>query len=108
MKPVKKISLFIFFIVLSVSCNDKKVELEKLAKVYVDLSVVEDYYNNTDSLKIKKDSVFKKYNFSEVDYKQNFLKIGADKEKWDEFYKLANTYLDTLKAELKNRQKKTE
>ncbi len=97
--------IFLVFILFA-ACSDNKIEIEKLAKVYVDLSVAEDYYSDSDSLEIKKKEIFRKYSISESNYKESFIKFGSNKEKWDEFYKLADTYLDTLKSNLKNSRKK--
>lgn len=84
------------------ACSDKKeIEVETLAQVYVDLLVVEDFYDNTDSLQIKRNEVFVNYSTSEEIYDSTFKMFSYDKEKWDTFFKLANSYLDTLKSDLK-------
>ncbi len=94
------ISILISFS-LSYCSDDKEVELDRLAKTYVDLLVVEDFYEGSDSLEIKKAEVYKKYNLDTATYNASFKRINYDQEKWNEFFKLANTYLDSLKA--KNR-----
>ncbi len=96
----KIISLFaILFFSLQCS-NSKEIEIEELAKVYVDLLVVEDYYNDTDSIEVKKSEVFLKYSIDTGSYYNSFRSIKADSEEWEKFYNFANTYLDTLKANL--------
>ena len=101
-----KIFLLIISIIISLSllyCSeDKDVNLDKLAKVYVDLLVVEDYYEGTDSLAIKKAEIYEKYNLDTAAFNRSFRKINYDQEKWNEFFKIANTYLDSLKAKNKN------
>ena len=92
----------IFLISFAKCSDDKEVELDKLAKAYVDLLVVEDYYEGTDSLIIKKAEVYKKYNLDTATYNASFRRINYDQEKWNEFFKLANTYLDSLKAKNKH------
>lgn len=103
-----KINFIFLFIAINLlfACSNDEINLNTLAKVYVDLSVAEDYYNNSDSLKTIKEEIFRKYSINEEVYKQSFLKFDANKEKWDEFYKIANTYLDTLKSDLKNSSEK--
>ena len=91
-----------------VSCANEEVEIDKLAKVYVDLAVVEDYYNTADSIQIMSNEIFHKYNIGKNTYKESFVKFGSDKEKWDQFYKIANSYLDTLKSNLKKSSQKKE
>jgi len=110
LKQVRKIRILLPFLfgILFISCSESEIEIDTLAKIYVDLAVVEDYYNNTDSVKIKTEEIFFKYKIDENKYKDSFVKFGSDKEKWDEFYNLANTYLDTLKSNLKKSSQKTE
>lgn len=103
MKQVKKTSLLVFclsFLILACS-QKKKVEIETLAKVYVDLLVAEDYYKDTDSLDRKRDEVFKKYSVTEDIYDSTYKQFSYNKEEWDKFFDLANAYLDTLKSHLK-------
>ena len=101
---VKSSFLIALFLVSSftLSCSDNsKIELKTLAKTYVDLLVVEDFYVDSDSLEIKKAEVFSKNGIDTSSYFSSFKSIKTDNEKWDEFFNLANTYLDSLKAELK-------
>ena len=96
--------LIALFLVSSftISCsNNPKIELKTLAKTYVDLLVVEDFYVDSDSLEIKKAEVFRNNGIDTSSYFSSFKSIKTDNEKWDEFFNLANTYLDSLKAELK-------
>lgn len=98
----KVLSLFILLITILISCsNNPKIELKTLAKTYVDLLVVEDFYIDSDSLEIKKAEVFRNNGIDTSSYFSSFKSIKTDNEKWDEFFNLANTYLDSLKAELK-------
>lgn len=101
-----KVFLVIIFMIVSLSffrCSeDKDVNLDKLAKVYVDLLVVEDYYEGTDSLEIKKAEIYEKYDLDTATFNKSFRKINYDQEKWNEFFKITNTYLDSLKAKNKN------
>lgn len=81
------------------SCgSQKKLDIETLSKVYVDLLVAEDFYSGTDSLKIKKDEIFKKYETDSASYFETYRSLQFDDEKWNEFFNLSQTYLDTLKA----------
>ena len=67
MKPVKKISvLFILSFLVFCSCEkDPDVKPEILARAYVDLLVVEDYYSGSDSLMLRRNEVFAKYDMTE-------------------------------------------
>jgi hypothetical protein len=102
LKQVKRISIIVFLF-LSVSCaNKNEVEPERLAKAYVDLLVVEDFYKDTDSLNIKREQVFQKYSLTEELYDSAYKQISFDVDRWEIFFNLANVYLDTLKAKEKS------
>lgn len=103
MKQARRISIFIFPIILHVSCSDgKKIDDTQLAQAYVDLLVVEDYYSESDSLDMKRERVFKKYSISEEEYDTAFVKMSYDAERWENFFNLANSYLDSLKIEVRD------
>lgn len=108
MKPARKIRIILSLIIfISLSCrNNQDIEVEKLAKVYVDLQVISDTYHDTDSLTLKRQEIFNKYSISEEIYDSTFKNFSYDKDKWEEFFNLANTYLDTLKADLIRSEKK--
>ena len=92
----------IFLISFAKCSDDKEVELDKLAKAYVDLLVIEDYYEGTDSLIIKKAEVYKKYDLDTTKFNASLRNLSYDQEKWNEFFKLTNIYLDSLKAKNKH------
>lgn len=100
LKQAKKIKYFVLFILLFLSfCSiQKKVDKKILSKIYVDLLVVEEYYTNPDSIKIKKKEVYDNYKMDKSVYDENLKKFKADQKEWDEFFTLANKYLDSLKA----------
>jgi hypothetical protein len=110
LKQVRKISfLSLFFLLSFFSCTDEKeVEVETLARVYVDLLVVEDFYLDSDSLEFKRTEVFNNYSVSKAEYDSAFKMFSSDKKKWDFFFDLSNTYLDTLKSDLKKSAKPKE
>lgn len=91
--------LAVFFLITFQNCDGhKKLDIDTLSKVYVDLLVVEDFYSGTDSLKIKKDEIFKKYDIDSSSYYEKYKSLKFDDEKWNEFFNLSQTYLDTLKS----------
>lgn len=99
MKPVRRTSLIVLILIFLFACSDEKVvEEETLAKVYVDLLLVEELYVGTDSLHFKKNEIFDMYGISKENYDSTFKKFEHNTEEWDNFFTLANTYLDTLKA----------
>ncbi|MFZ1290741.1 MAG: hypothetical protein WAR79_11665 [Melioribacteraceae bacterium] len=90
------------FSFLLLNCSEQKsIDINTLSKVYVDLLVVEDFYMGTDSLKIKKAEVFNKYEIDTSSYFNSYRALQYDSEKWNEFFNLSQTYLDTLKASQK-------
>ena len=103
MKLVKSVNIALIFLLLLISCSEENtIDSESLAKVYVDILVIEDYYAGTDSISVKKDEIFNKYSITEKEYHSSFQKIGNNREEWDKFFDLANNYLDTLKEKVKN------
>ena len=105
MKQVRKISLvFATLLIISCSQNDN-VDLENLANTYTEILIVEDYYSNSDSLEIKRQEIFDKYSISEEVYDSTFARFEYDREKWEEFFKLANAHLDSLKSKIKHPEK---
>ena len=91
------------------SCqSETHIERDKLAKVYVDLLLADELYVDTDSLDRKKTEIFEKYSIDKKDYDSSFAKLEYDSEKWNDFFNLATTYLDTLKAHQKLSEEKKE
>lgn len=102
MKPVKSISFLIIVVLTVVACENKKeIEADLLARIFVDLSVVEDFYADSDSLNIKRSEVFKKYSVTESQYDSAYKTLSYNKEEWEKFFKSGDYYLDSLKNELK-------
>lgn len=107
MKRVRKTSFTFLIIIFLFACSkEKTIENETLARVYVDLLLAEDIYVGTDSLELKKNEIMIKYGISKEIYDSTFIKLEHDSEKWDDFFKLANSYLDTLKANQKRTENK--
>ncbi len=70
---------------------------EKNAKLYVDLLVLEESSKLTrDSLRSEEAKLFEKYNLSKAKYLSDMK--SYEENDWDEFFKLARSYMDTLKA----------
>lgn len=101
LKPAKRNSaiLFVFLILLLCSdCGGGKASEEVLVKVYVENVIADQTFTkNPDSLRIKKEAVFKKYGITEQEFESELRKYSQDKERWASFFKKANTYLDDLK-----------
>jgi len=94
--------VFISFIFYTNCSDNNSIDKKTLAKAYVDILVVEEYYKNIDSINIEKEKVFKKYTIDTASYYSTLKSFSSDQESWDKFFKLANTYLDTLKANVKS------
>lgn len=109
LKQAKKISFVLLFTLFffSFCSTQEKENKEIIAKIYVDLLVVEEFYTNPDSIRIKKAEVFDKYQIDKAVYNESLINLSSDQKEWDEFFSLANKYLDTLKAHLELDLKKT-
>ena len=69
-----------------------------LVKVYVENVIANQTFgNNTDSLQIHKEAVFKKYGLTEKEFETELGKYSQDKDTWARFFKKANAYLEELK-----------
>ena len=94
--------IFILLIsaLLSAGCSENHSKSKELtAKVYVDLLVAkEKYYHRKDSLQLAQDSIFKKYNLAKPDYEKNLEMLKHNNEEWNDFFKYAESYIDTLKS----------
>ncbi|MBN1637454.1 MAG: hypothetical protein JW866_00690 [Ignavibacteriales bacterium] len=85
--------LLTFIFLIFTYCSDSKTDYESLAKVYVDLLVVEELYAaRPDSLELKRQEIFKNYNINEQEY-LNTLQAIPDEGTWDKFFNYANEYL---------------
>ena len=70
-----------------------------LVKVYVENVIVNETYGlQSDSVKIHKEAIFRKYKITEKIFEDEMAKFSADKESWTRFFKKANdfTYLDCM------------
>ena len=102
LKRARRVNILILvlflFSVLYYGCDEEpKVEREKLVKIYVEKTIAQSKYANfPDSLITAKQAIFTKYNLTEEQYDKAINEIEPKSEYWDEFFKEAKTYLDTL------------
>ncbi|MGK9476657.1 hypothetical protein [Melioribacter sp. OK-6-Me] len=105
MKPVKenKILLLALFFPLALFYGCKQNNLpedQKAAEVYVHLLIINEKYGaESDSSKILKEHVFKKYEMHEKEFEDYLKSLEEDKDKWELFFNLSEEYLDRLKKE---------
>lgn len=93
-----KYFLALLFLIL-IGCDDKTHSQKDVAKLYVDILIAEETYKTmSDSLQISLDSLYNYYKTSESQYLTALKKFKYDEETWNEFFALAEEYLDTLKA----------
>ena len=101
---------FILIFVLSFQfCSfENSPDNEELAHLYVDLLVADETYSqNYDSLLIARDSLFEKYQLNENEYKRAIKDLDEEEKTWEDFFAIAQGYLDTLKTK-EATSKKTE
>jgi hypothetical protein len=72
-------------------------QVQKLARVYVDLEIAREFSVNADSLKIKTGKVFAKYNLTKAEYDSLLKSIPEKSETWNKFFAYAQSYLDSLR-----------
>ncbi|MDA3862017.1 MAG: hypothetical protein PF445_12415 [Melioribacteraceae bacterium] len=69
-----------------------------IAHLYVDVLIVEETYKtDTDSMQIARDSLYNLHKIDESKYLNALKKYRYDEETWEDFFSLAEIYLDTLK-----------
>ncbi len=98
---MRNILIFLVLSFILIGCDsEEKINKEKVAHLYVDLLIAQETYKyNVDSLKITTDSLYNEYQLTETQYKNTLEKFKYDEETWNEFFKIAEEYLDTLKAQ---------
>ena len=106
----KFIVLLVLLAMISTGCApEEEYDKRKTAHLYVDILVAEETYkHNIDSLKIITDSLYSYYQISGEEYKRGIEKFNYSEETWDEFFRLAEEYLDTLKASEERKNIKTD
>jgi len=96
---MKKLIFLIIVIMIAGCGSPKKKDFETASKIYVDnMMVDEKYAGNIDTIKYYRSLVFKKYNMKEEEFKKFLDELSLDRAKWDNFFNMAESYLDTLKA----------
>jgi len=104
LKQVRGIKYFVIIFLLSVfACSSlSKDEKEKLAHLYVDLLTVEEFYHGIpDSIKSHQQKLFEEYRISAKEYLEQIKKMKEDKDEWEEFFALADSYLKLKSGENK-------
>ncbi|MCX7797289.1 MAG: hypothetical protein N2249_01535 [Melioribacter sp.] len=99
MKQVKRNSFFIFILISLVlfSCKNKKLDDNIAIRVYVENIIIHEKYSyNQDTLRKYQNELFRSYNISKIDF-ENYLKsLKTDQNKWQDFFKRAEAYLNEL------------
>jgi len=78
--------------------------MDDIAHVYVNILVAEEEFkSNADSMKIVTNKIYKDYNLDEKMYLTALENYKYDEATWDEFFAIAENYLDTLKSQEKRK-----
>lgn len=78
--------------------------MDDMVHVYVNVLVAEEEFkSNADSMKIVINKIYKDYNLDEKIYLNELENYKFDEATWDEFFLLAENYLDTLKSQEKRK-----
>ncbi len=94
-------AILILMTLFGCQSESDEVPAEKIAKVYVDLLVAKELYrSNPDTVSILEKEIFSKYNIDKDYYEKSIKNFKDDKEKWDLFFNVAKSYLDSLHGEL--------
>ena len=98
---INNILIIIFVFTFFPNCTrEESLPKKKIAQIYVDVLIAEQTYQfNSDSLNSAVQNVFEKHGVSKNIYDDEVNRLAADEENWSDFFKLAKTYLDSLKTE---------
>lgn len=101
LKQVKRNNIIILFVVLLftlLSCQKGKMDEDKLVRIYVENLIIEEtYISNPDSLIIKKEILYKKFNTTKENFEKELIKLGSDREKWEGFFNKSRALLEDLR-----------
>ncbi len=96
-------SVLFLSLIAGIKCQPEKsnIPVDKIAKVYVDLLVAKELHrSNPDTIKVLEKEIFTKYGIDSTFYEAAIKNFKDDKKKWDEFFSIAKSYLDSLRNEL--------
>ncbi|MBU0474584.1 MAG: hypothetical protein KKF62_10505 [Bacteroidetes bacterium] len=100
---MKKYSLVLLILLFSCNFNGSP-SMDDMVHVYVNVLVAEEEFkSNADSMKIVINKIYKDYNLDEKIYLNELENYKFDEATWDEFFLLAENYLDTLKSQEKRK-----
>ena len=96
---MKYIAVLLSVIFLIGCSTEKKPSQSEVAKLYVDILVAEETHkSDADSMTIAIDSLYKKHQTTKEEYHKILTEYKFNEATWDQFFVLAQEYLDTLKA----------
>ena len=79
-------------------CESSKIDDKTAVKIYVENLIVEEKYSAIpDSIEIHRQKVFSNFNSSKKDFDEYLSSIKSNPEKWESFFKKADSYLNELK-----------
>ncbi len=101
LKQVSAISFCALLLSICViSCSSETYYDEKTtARIYVDLLIIEESnLYDADSVSIKQDDYFGKYNLDKSKYERSFSSYETDEKKWELLFNEAERIIDSLKT----------
>ncbi|MEW6652098.1 MAG: hypothetical protein AB1394_01380 [Bacteroidota bacterium] len=101
MKLVKRSSLLPFFVIalfVFSSCQNEEMDEDKLVRIYVENLIIEETHRgNSETIRMQKESLFKKFNTTKDKFETELTKIGTDKYKWESFFNKSRELLEDLR-----------
>lgn len=99
LKPrnVSRIILLIFLFVTSCGLKNE-ISKQDAAEIYVHLQIIkEQYRDSTELIKSHSKKLFEKYKITKHDYQDFIAGFKESEKEWNEFFDLAEKYLNELK-----------
>ncbi len=103
MKPAKRsnyilILLIIILLLFHIKCSKENINEDTAVKIYTENVIIEEKYAyNPDSLRLSQKKLFERYKTSKKKFENYLNKLRTDIEKWQNFFKKADKYLEDLK-----------
>lgn len=100
LKQAKRNSLTLLFalsLLILPACQKDGIDEDKLVRIYVENLIIEEtHQDNPETLKQKKENLFKKFNTSKAKFENELSKLGSDRERWDSFFTKSRALLEDL------------
>ena len=99
--------IVLFLILIFSACSSESETRERVKKVFVEeLILREKYKDNRKEYDAQLENLYKKYSFSEQEYRQEIYTMSQDYFIWERFFDDAATYMTELREKEQKKEQK--